>query len=65
MSNEALPRVGHVEGQTNLDDDETLAQHKNDRIDPGAPALPDGEDSELRQESKRKKDDVNEGRNYC
>lgn len=32
------------EGQTNLDDDETLAKYKNDGIDPGAPALPNGED---------------------
>ena len=53
-----------MNGWTNLDDDEALAENKNNCINPGAPALPDGKDGELGQERESKKHDIDKCRYY-
>ena len=53
-----MPSMRRRGGRTNLNDDEALAEDKNDRVGPGAPALPYGKDRELGKERKCEKHDI-------
>ena len=62
VSNTDFSRRGAANGRNYLDNNETLAEYKNDGINPGTPTLPDGKNRELGEEGESEQHDVDKRR---